>query len=75
MRNQAHSKKLFHTFMQPEPVVSWSRGLVRYKLSRVALGTRMPRFQTNDRQTSRSFHSKNPGPKKLQKSLILHFLL
>ena len=86
MRNQAHSKRLFHTFKQPslstslsssspEPVIAWSRGLVRYKLSRVALGTRIPRFQTNDRETSRSFHSKNPGPKKLQKSLILVFFI
>ena len=28
-------------FSSPEPVVSWPRGLDRYKLSRVALGTRM----------------------------------
>ena len=28
-------------FSSPEPVVSWSRGRVGYKLSRVALGTRM----------------------------------
>ena len=28
-------------FSSPEPVVSWSRGLDCYKLSRVALGTRM----------------------------------
>ena len=34
--SQAHS-----SFSSPEPVVSWSRGLVGYKLSRVALGTRM----------------------------------
>ena len=34
--SQAHS-----SFSSPEPVVSWSRGLAGYKLSRVALRTRM----------------------------------
>ena len=41
------------TFSSPEPVVSWSRGLetrgfplVRYKLSRVALGTRIGNLRT-----------------------------
>ena len=37
---QAQNRPRPLAFSSPEPVVSWSRGL-RYKLSRVALGTRM----------------------------------
>ena len=34
-------QKCWRPFSSPEPVVSWSRGRVCYKLSRVALGTRI----------------------------------
>ena len=37
---QAQNRPRPLAFSSPEPVVSWSRGL-RFKLSRVALGTRM----------------------------------
>ena len=68
--SQAHS-----SFSSPEPVVSWSRGLVGYKLSRVALGTRMVKaFFFALFQCSNFFCKKNLLQNFLQTSMYIMLL-